>query len=134
MHDTTAQTELRRAYLMIEWGRLADALEACSAASQREPDSPLPDTMAGSFLCAYGHHSEALKRLRKASRQAPDFALPHIYFAEASFLMGRPKVAQRSLARAKELDEEGEFDVLIDHLEALFADCDELPQPLVVDP
>lgn len=132
MEETTAQTELKRAYMMITGGHLEEALEACDAALERAPDSPMPETMAGSFLASFGRHDEALKVLRKASRKDPNFALPHIYFAEASFFLGRKKVAERSLEKAKKLDEDGEFSGLIEHLDELFSQVDD-PEPIVIE-
>ena len=100
--NTNAKTELRRAYLMIEWGRLDDALAACDRAKELLPSPhPMPDALAGSFLSAFGHHTDALKRFRRALRLDPDHIFSNIAFAETCLFLGRDRQARRALERVE---------------------------------
>lgn len=103
--QTTAQLELKRAYLMVEQGDLEQALERCALARQLAPQQPLPQILEANILSAKGAHKEALALLRQVTKRWPDEALGHIHFAEVCFMMGRTSQAQRSLeqARAKAL-------------------------------
>jgi predicted Zn-dependent protease len=131
--NTNAKTELKRAYLMIEWGRLDDALAACEDAAKAAPGHPLPYALAGSFLSAFGRHGDALKQLRKALRVAPDDPFANLCFAETSLMLGRTGPARRALDRLRNGDalDAGGFSKWADGLAQLESELAEMT-PLVV--
>lgn len=132
----TARDELRRAYLLVSFGRFDEAIEACRRADRLlEGGHPLPKTLAGNFSIARGDVATGLKLLREAIERFPDEPLPRIHFAEACFVDGRMRRGERALERARALDEsESTFAELIDEVERAWAGVDsgDVPPPLRV--
>ena len=67
-----AQVELKRAYLLVEYGEIDDALQACDAAAQLAASVSTPTVLKGAILTGIGRHKEALALLRQATRRWPD--------------------------------------------------------------
>ncbi|MFW5965900.1 MAG: tetratricopeptide repeat protein [Persicimonas sp.] len=132
--EQQARDELRRAYLLVGFGKFDEAIEACERASKLAPDHHLPVTLEGSFLLASGRMQEALAKLRAATRSHPDRALPWIYFAEACFLSGRHRQGGRALDTARQTAQSDEHRRLIDQLDELWqqVEPEEVPPPLEV--
>lgn len=131
-----AQSELKRAYLLLGWGNYEEAIEICEEVdASLDGKHHLPETMRGSFLLAQGKVREALKVLRGVTKRFSDEALPQIYFAEACYLAGRQKQGDRALRKAKKLDGDGEHAELLENLEETWEDVDpaDVPPPLKVD-
>lgn len=146
MSETTAQTtadeeawegarrDLRRAYLLVNFGHLEPAIEACRRADRRiDGNHPLPKTLEGNFQVARGEIRKALGTLRSVTRAHPEAALPRIHFAEACLLAGRERQATRAMEKARELDD-GEHGELLASLEAAWEGIapDETPPPVEI--
>ena len=129
-----ARRDLQRAYLLVSFGHVDPAIEACRRADRRiDGDHHLPKTLAGNFQIAAGELRAALRTLREVTRAHPQAALPQAHFAEACLLAGRQRQGERALATARELDD-GEHTELIDRLEAAWRGIapDEVPPPVEI--
>jgi predicted Zn-dependent protease len=93
--------------MLMGWGDLEAALDACDAARTRLRDDPhpLPATLRGAILVAAGHLERALAELRVVTRQFSEYSLAHLYFAEACLLSGRADQASRALDAARNCDD-----------------------------
>ncbi len=132
---TEARGELRRAYLAVGFGRFDEALEACERARELiDGEHHLPATIRGSVLAAKGDLRGAIGALREVTRRFPEATLPRLHFAEACYLAGRERQADRALEAARRLgvDEHAEF---LDALEATWSDVEpsEVPPPVQID-
>lgn len=130
----TARDELRRAYLLVSFGRFDEAIEACRRANRLlDGGHPLPKTLAGNFSIARGDVATGLKLLREAIERFPDEPLPRIHFAEACFVDGRMRRGERALERARSLDE-STYAELIGEVEKAWrgVDSGDVPPPLRV--
>jgi predicted Zn-dependent protease len=101
----SARVELKRAFLHMSFAQYDQAIAACERAAACAPEHPLPVALKGSFEMAAGRVRDALGTLRRATKRHPGDALSHIYFAEACFLAGRERQAERALSRAEKLAE-----------------------------
>ncbi len=115
-----AQVELKRAYLLVEYGEIDDALKACDAAAQLAASVSTPTVLKGAILTGIGRHKEALALLRQATRRWPDAPLTHLHFAEACYFAGRERQARQALDEAQRADSDGEHATLIDALRTLW--------------
>lgn len=131
-----SREELQRAYLLLGYGDIEEALEACKRAQQLAPGHPMPTLIEGTVRIAAGDLRAALALLKRATQRWPQEPLGHIYLAEANLLMGRRDAGNRSLTQARELDEGGQHVQLIAELEAIFGALEpsELPPPLKIGP
>jgi predicted Zn-dependent protease len=101
--ETSARTELKRAYLCVSFGQFEQAIEACDRAADAAPRHHLPATLRGSFQMSAGRVRDALATLRSVTRAHPDQPLPKVYFAEACFMAGRRRQGERALEQAEEI-------------------------------
>jgi predicted Zn-dependent protease len=129
-----AREELQRAYLLLDYGDIEQALAACGRAQQLAPTHPMPTLIEGTVRIAAGDLRGALALLKRATQRWPQEPLGHVYLAEANLLLGRRDAGQRALAQARTLDEDGQHAQLITALETLFGDLDpaQLPPPLKI--
>jgi predicted Zn-dependent protease len=98
---------LSRAYLLVGWGQVDAAVALCEQVdADLGGEHPLPQTLAGGFLVGAGRINEGLKRLGATVRRFPRAPLPGIQFAEACFLAGRRRQAERAMDRVRPLLEE----------------------------
>ncbi len=100
-----AQQHLQRAYLLLDYGELDEALAACERAADVAPDHPMPHALAGSFLTSFGRPRDALKPLRRALRLAPDNPFALLTFAETNLALGRTAAANRALSKVAPNDD-----------------------------
>ncbi|QDG53392.1 tetratricopeptide repeat protein [Persicimonas caeni] len=143
---SSARVELKRAFLHMSFAQYDEAIAACDRAAACAPEHSLPVALKGSFEMAAGRVRDALGTLRRATKRHPGDALSHIYFAEACFLAGRERQAERALSRAEKLAEAcadigqqgvGQQDVdlvgLIENLRQTWRDIgsSQVPPPLV---
>ena len=129
-----SRSELRRAYLLVSFGRFEAAVEACRRADDLiDGGHHLPKTLEGSFLISKGDTAEALQVLRRVVADRPEVALPRIHFAEACFLEGRMRQGEHHLEEARRIDD-GRHDALIERLaEAwLEVEVESIPPPMEV--
>jgi len=129
-----ARRDLQRAYLLVSYGDIEPAIEACRRADRRiEGAHHLPKTLEGNFQVARGEVRAALGTLRGVARAHPEASLPRIHFAEACLLAGRARQGERALERARELDD-GEHAEMIAGLEAAWDDLDpdDVPPPVEI--
>ena len=131
-----ARAELQRAYLLLGWGNVEEALEACGRARELAPEHPLPPTIEATVLIAAGRLPEALRLLRRTCREHRDAVLPQVHFAEANLLMGRLERGFRELERAEALCEEsgGEHAGLVALLRQSWEGLapEQVPAPVVI--
>jgi len=130
-----SRRELRRAYLLVGFGNIDEAIEICRKVDERlESAHHLPGTMEGEFLVAKGDLRGALGRLREVTRSFPDEPLPRLHFAEACYLDGRTEQGSRALERARELDD-GEHAEFAASLEETWCgvEPEEIPPPVRVE-
>lgn len=134
--DTTlaARTELRRAYLHLSYGDVDAALEACARARTLAPEQAAPRLIEGSALIAAGRLRDAVGVLRAVTQRWPSEPLGHVYFAEACWLMGRARQAERAIERAEALDTTGEHAEYIESLRGTWEAFGEgaQPEPVVI--
>jgi predicted Zn-dependent protease len=105
-HEDARET-LSRAYLLVGWGQIDAAVDLCERVDAELGGAhPLPQTLAGGFLVGAGRMSEGLKRLGATVRRFPRAPLPGIQFAEACFLAGRQRQAERAMDRVRPLLDE----------------------------
>ena len=132
---TPARDELKRAYLHMGFCQYDEALAACERAADHAPKHHLPVALKGSFEMAAGRVRDALGTLRQATRRFPDEPLAQIYFAEACFVAGRRRQAQRALNRAEKMERADSFAEMIAQLRNTWqaVDPSEVPPPLVAD-
>lgn len=114
--------ELKRAYLLLDYGEWDHALAACDRACELAPSHWLPDTLRGSILCAKGDVSDGLKALKRVSDRHPNRAYPRLQLAEALFLSGSLAQAKRHLAKAENADDIDEYSELLGLLRKAFID------------
>ncbi|RAL20565.1 hypothetical protein DL240_16135 [Lujinxingia litoralis] len=92
-----AHQELQRAYLLVGFGHLTEAIAACERAECLMPEEALPGTLKGAILTASGQLPAAMRQLQKVLRVHRDDLLATLYLAEACFLAGRHRRAWRLL-------------------------------------
>ncbi len=119
---TSAQTELKRAYLLVEFEEWEHALAACDRAAERAPDHPMPMALKGSILAAAGEFKDAIKTLRRTSRAHSDHALTQLFLAEALFLDGKIPAGKRALDSARGTSDFDEHREMADLLSQTFVD------------
>jgi Flp pilus assembly protein TadD len=127
-----ARDELRRAYLLVSFGMVDEAIEVCRRADGLiDGGHHLPRTMEGSFLIARGDVTEALKLLRRVTRGNPQAVLPRVHFAEACYSAGRTRQGERALSKARQLDN-GEHERMIEKLKETWGELEaaEIPPPV----
>lgn len=112
----SAQRWLKLAYLQLSAGALDEARESCIEACVCAPDHPTPEGVMAAIDIARGDLRAALKRARQTSRKWPDAAIGHVYLAEANFLTGRSRLAERALSNARQADD---FEAWREHVEQL---------------
>ena len=117
---TSAQTELKRAYMLIEYEAWDEAIDACDRAIDRADGDPLPLALKGSILSACGEFASAMKVLRPLTRDHSDFVLGHLFLVETLFLSGKIPQGKKALSRAKELDGASNHQEFIELLETCF--------------
>ena len=84
--------------------KTADALKTCKRAAELERDSAEARTMLGALLMETGDFQEAVRQLQQASTQDPKNSFAQSSFAEALFLVDRPKEAEAAADRAVALN------------------------------
>ncbi len=130
-----ARLELQRAYLLLSWGELDQAREACERAQDIYPDHPLAPSIAASIDIAAGKLPDALRALRRVTKKWPKAPVGHLYFAETCFLMGRGRQGWKALEKAEQLDEDGvwaeQLTAMRQTWEAL-EDEENLPDPIEI--
>lgn len=117
-HGTSAATELKRAYLLLDYEAFDEALEACARARDRAPGHPLPATLEGAIHGALGNFSTSIRILRRVTRAHPEFALAHVHLAESLLISGKVGPGRRALKEARECDDDAEHAEFIELLEA----------------
>ena len=106
--EVDVREALSRAYLLVGWGHIDPAIEICEQVdAQLDGTHPLPQTLAGGFLVAAGRIEEGLRRLGTTVQRFPDAPMPQLQFAEACFLAGRRRQAERSMQQAGRLLDNG---------------------------
>jgi predicted Zn-dependent protease len=130
-----ARQELRRGYMLVSFGQFEPAIEACRRADELvDGEHHLPRTLEGNALVARGDLREAIGVLREVTQNFPQAALPQMHFAEACYLAGRKRQADRALDRAGELDD-GEHADFLEALQTTWrdVDADEIPPPIEIE-
>ena len=117
-----ANQEFKRAYLLMDYERWDDALQACANAASLAPDHWLPDTLRGSILCAQGELPQAVKALKAVADRHPNRAYPRLQLAEALLLSGSYAQARRHLQEAEAAEDVAEYGELLGLMRAAFID------------
>lgn len=131
----TARAKLQRAYVLVSFGYLEEAIEVCAEVDAELPDHPMASTLQGAFLIASGQTQAALKHLGRVMRRHPQSTLTRLYFCEACLLSGRVARGLKELERLDDahLDTE-DLRSFARSLKEVFEGIDPatLPDPLVV--
>ena len=91
---------LQRAYVLMSFGFIEEALEACDEAARRAEianDEVTARSVKGAILNASGRPKEAIRDLMKLRRDYKEAILPSLYLAEACFMAGRSRRAWKIL-------------------------------------
>lgn len=130
---------VQRAYVLMSFGYIEEALEACDEAARRaeEPDDEVTaQSVKGAMLSASGRPKEAMRQLMGLRRKYGEAILPALYLAEACFLAGRSRRAWKILDG---LDQErlgrspwAQFASQLRATWELLSDVDDLPEPVTV--
>ena len=130
---------LQRAYVLMSFGFIEEALDACDEAARRaeEPDDEVTaHSVKGAMLSASGRPKEAMRELIGLRRKYGEAILPALYLAEACFLAGRSRRAYKILDG---LDQEQlgrspyvEFAAQLRTTWESLGELDGLPDPLTV--
>ncbi len=121
---TTAQYQLKRAYLFLDLAEWDEALTACELAAEAAKDHYLPPTLKGAILSAQGNFKEAIKLLRSVSLKHREHALPQIYLAEALFLSGSIPQGIRQWEQARLKPDADQHEELLQLLRCAFIEVE----------
>lgn len=121
---STAQHELKRAYLFLDLAEWDEALNACEQAAEADKDHYLPLTLKGAIMCAQGNFKEAIKVLRSVTLNHRERALPQIYLAEALFLSGSIPQGIRQLEQARLKPDADQHEELLQLLKRAFIEAE----------
>ncbi len=134
--EAVARQWLKRAYVLLEAGKLEEALSACETATERADDPVVPQSIHGAMLTASGRPVEAMRLLMQVHRRNRDAILPVLYLAEACFLAGRHRRAWKMLdsVDAEELAESpwGEFARQLRQTWEELGELGDIPQPKTI--